>query len=84
MLLVKVEEDGCLSLNEIQIGTISDVSVLSEKLKVIFEDREKTQIKEREVIIDLQETIPKEEMEKLIENLADVKATPIRVIKNSL
>jgi len=83
MLVVEIDEDGKLSLNKIETGTIADVSVLSEKLKVIFDDREKTSIKEREVVIDPQGKIKNEDMEKLIENLADAKASPIRVFKNS-
>lgn len=82
-LVVEIEEDGKLSLNKIETGTIADVSQLSEKLKVIFDDREKTSIKQREVVIDPQGKIKNEDMEKLIENLADAKASPIRVIKNS-
>jgi len=84
MLVVEINEGGKLSLNKIEIGTISDVSQLSEKFKVIFADREKTSIKEREVVIDPQGKIRNEDLEKLIENLADVKAAPIRVIKNNL
>jgi len=84
MLVVEVGEDGRLSLNKIETGTIADITLLSEKLKVIFDDREKTSIAEREVVIDPQGEIKNEDMEKLIENLADVKATPIRVIKNNL
>ena len=84
MLVVEINEDGRLSLNKIETGTIDDVSVLSEKLEVIFDDREKTSIKEREVMIYPQGKIKNEDVETLIENLADAKASPIRVIKNNL
>jgi biopolymer transport protein ExbD len=84
MLVVEIDEDGKLCLNKIQTGTIDDVTLLSRKLKVIFDDREKTSINEREVVIDPQGEIKSEVVEKLIENLADVKASPIRVIKNNL
>ena len=84
MLVVEIDEDGKLSLNKIETGTIADVSLLSEKLKAIFEDREKTSIEEREVVIDPQGKVKNEDVEKLIENLADVKASPIRVVRNSL
>lgn len=83
MLVVELDEGGGLSLNKIQIGTIDDVSQLSEKLKVIFDDREKTRIEEREVVIDPQGKFKDEDVEKLIENLAEVKASPIRLIKNN-
>lgn len=84
ILVVEIDEDGTLSLNQIETGTITDVSLLAEKLRVIFEDREKTSIKEREVVIDPQGKIKNEDLEMLIENLAGVKASPIRVIKNNL
>jgi len=58
--------------------------MLSEKLKVIFDDREKTSIKEREVVIYPKGKIKNEDMEKLIKNLANAKASPVRVIKNNL
>ncbi len=84
MLIVGVDENGKLSLNKIETGTIDDTALLSEKLKAIFEDREKTSIKEREVVVDPQGKVKNEDVEKLIENLADVKASPIRVVRNSL
>jgi biopolymer transport protein ExbD len=84
MLIVGVDENGKLSLNKIETGTIDDTALLSEKLKAIFEDREKTSIEEREVVVDPQGKVKNEDVEKLIENLADVKASPIRVVRNSL
>jgi hypothetical protein len=83
-LVVEITEDGRLSLNKIKTGSIADPALLSEKLKVIFEDREKASIKEREVLIDLQGQVRKEDLEKLVETLASVKASPIKVIKNNL
>lgn len=80
MLVVEIDENGKLSLNKIETGTISDLSVLSEKIKVLFDDREKAGINEREVVIDPQGKVKNEDLEKLIESLAGVKASPIRVI----
>lgn len=82
-LIVEITEDGRLSLNKIETGTVSDVSVLSEKLEAIFDDRQKAEINEREVIIDPQGKVIDENLEKLIESLAEVKASPIRIIKNN-
>jgi len=82
MLVVEIDEDGKLSLNKIETGTISDVSLLSDKLKVIFDDREKASIKEREVMIDSKSKVKSEDLEKLVETLASVKASPIRIVKN--
>jgi hypothetical protein len=84
MLVVEVAEGGKLSLNKIETGTIDDLALLSEKLKVVFDDREKAGINEREVMIDPRGRINNADLEKLIESLADVKASPIRVIKNNL
>lgn len=83
-LVVEIAEDGKLSLNKIETGTVADLTVLSEKLKVIFDDREKAGINEREVVIDPQAKVKNKDLEKLIENLAEVKASPIRVIKAEL
>ncbi len=84
MLVVEITESGKLSLNKIETGTISDLTVLSKKLEVIFDDREKAGINEREVVIDPQGSVKNEDLEKLIESLAGVKAAPIRIIKNNL
>ncbi len=83
-LVVEISEDGRLSLNKIKTGTISDLSVLSEKVEAIFDDRQKAGTDEREVMIDPQGKVKNEDLEKLIENLAGVKAAPIRIIKNDL
>lgn len=83
-LLVEIDETGRLSLNKIETGTISDPSNLSEKIEAIFEDREQAGISEREIVIDPQGNVENEDLEKLIESLAKIKAAPIRVIKNNL
>lgn len=82
ILVVKISEDGKLSLNNVEMAKIADVALLSEKLKSIFDDRERAGIDEREVIIDPQDKVKREDLEMLIETLADVKASPIRVIKS--
>jgi hypothetical protein len=84
MLVVGITESGKLSLNKIETGTISDAALLSEKLEIIFDDREKAGISEREVVIDPQGNVKNEDLEKLIQSLANAKAAPIRVIKNNL
>ena len=60
-----------------------DLKVLNGVLKVVFDDREKAGISDREVIIDPQGDVKNEDLEKLVESLASVKAAPIRVIKNN-
>jgi len=82
MLVVEIAEDGKLKLNNIETGTIDDTTLISQKLKAIFDDREKAAIGAREVVVDPQGKVKYEDLEKLIDNLAEVKASPIRVIKN--
>ena len=84
LLVVEMSEDGKLSLNKIETGTISDLKVLTEKLKAVFDDREKASISEREVVINLKGKISGEDLQRLVESLAQAKASPIRVIKNNL
>ncbi len=84
MLVIEIADDGKLSLNKIETGTIADTTLLSEKLKVIFDNREKASIAEREVIIDPQGKVKYKDLEKLIEAFADVKASPIWIVKNNL
>lgn len=83
LLIVEVNEAGKLRLNRIETGTIADVSLLTEKLRVIFADRANTSIGERVVIIDPRGKVGNENLERLIESLETVKETPIRVIKNN-
>lgn len=80
MLIVSIDENRKLRLNKIETGTIADSSVLTEKLQAIFDDRERVGIDEREVIIDPQGNAGDEDLEKLIESLAVVKAAPIRLV----
>jgi hypothetical protein len=84
LLVVEIDERGRLCLNKIETGTTADLTVLTGKLKIIFDDREKQGIKEREITIDPQGDVKNDDLEKLIESLADLKAAPIRVIKNNL
>jgi len=81
LLVVGITKDGKLSLNKIETGTIADAT-LREKIKAIFDDREKTGFVEKEVVINPQGEVETEDLEKLIENLAESKAAPIRLIKN--
>ncbi len=84
LLVIEIDENGKLSLNKIQTGTISDLSELSEKIKVVLDDRERAGAVESEVVIYPQGKVNDEDLEKLIESLGDLKALPIRVIKNKV
>lgn len=84
LLVVEIDENGKLRLNRIETGTIADISLLSEKLEAIFEDRERNSNNEKAVVIDPRGEVKKEDVERLIESLEGVKASPIRVVKNDL
>ena len=83
-LIVEIKENGNLSLNQTQTGTIEDLTLLSERLKVIFGNREKSGFVEKEIFIDPNGQIKNEDLEKLIESLVRMKAAPVRVIQNNL
>ena len=81
LLVVEIDDYGQLYLNKIETGRIDDVTELSEKLGAVFDDRKKTGIEETEVIIDANARVKSSDLEKLFKSLADLKASPIRVIK---
>ena len=83
-LVIDIKEGGKLSLNKINTGTISDPAELSEKLKAIFDDRKKAGIDKTEVVIDPHGKISREDLDTLIERVANAKASPIRLIKDDL
>ena len=82
ILIVEIEEGGSLRLNRIETGTTGDMSLLAEKLEVIFADREKSGIEEREVLIDPKVNVESEHYEELLGVLAEAEASPIRIIRN--
>lgn len=81
MLIVEITEDGKLSLNKIETGTIADPTVLSEKIKAVFDDREKNEISKKEVCIDRKGEVKNDDLIKLIEVLERLNASSVRVIK---
>ena len=83
-LVVEINEDGKLRLNKIETGAINDPTFLTEKLKTIFDDREKAGINEKEVVIDAQYEVENEDLERLIESLAAANAAPILIVKSNL
>jgi hypothetical protein len=81
-LVIEISENGKLTLNKIEAGTLNDTRFLSEKLRTIFTDRQKAAISTREVIILPQYKIDNEELEKLIADLRITDAALILVIKD--
>ncbi len=79
-LVVAVDERGRLSLNRIEIGRLDDVSVLAEKLVIVFADRERNGDHEREVIVERRGAVDDDDLEKLLDVLGATPAAPIRVI----
>lgn len=83
ILIVEITETGKLSLNKIEIGRIDDPAVISEKVSGIFDDREKAGISQREILIEMKGRIKIADLERLIDSLIEVKASPVRIIKNN-
>lgn len=81
ILVVAINNEGKLSLNGIETGTINDTTILTQKLKGVFEDRTKASIGERSVLVEMNGVVKHEDFEKLIRALIDADVSPIRVIK---
>lgn len=79
-LLVTVDERGRLALNRIEIGTLDDVSVLAEKLEIVFADRERNGDHVREVIVERRGAVREDDLEKLLDAVSETRAAPVRVI----
>ncbi len=84
LLVVEINGAGALKLNKIEMGNIENTAFLHERLKNIFADRARNSISQREIVIDRQGEIKNEDLENLIEILANAGASPIRVIKGDL
>lgn len=82
-LTVEINGEGKLSLNRIDTGTIGDTTILRDKLKAIFEDRQKESVDERGIFVEMNGTVKHEDFEKLIDALRRTDAAPIRVIKGN-
>lgn len=81
LLLVEIGEDGKLVLNKIDVGTTADLDPICEKLSVIFEDRSRSAIEKREVVIEMRGNVSGEDFEKLIGRMSGIRAAPIHVVK---
>lgn len=81
MLMVSIDSRGKLRLNRIETGTIDDTTVLGEKLTAVFNDRGKSSIAEREVLVEMEGTVRHVDLETLIAALTEAGASPINVIK---
>lgn len=82
-LVVEIRRNGDLFLNKIQTGTVKDTELLSEKIKIIFDDRANNGIKERKVFIDPKWEIDKDDLNHLVKVLEHLQASPILIIKEN-
>jgi len=83
MLVVEINTQGNLRLNRIETGGVDDTNILAERLKTVFKDRESSSISEREVLVEMDGAVDRDDLEKVIEALESVKASPIRVIRST-
>ena len=60
-----------LTLNHEEISDIGDVKLLMEKLKTIFQEREKQSIGERDIVIETEGKVFQSRINRLIESLAE-------------
>ena len=84
LLVIEISEDGKLTLNKIDVGTTANLEKISETLERIFEDRARTAIEKRDVVIEMNGNVSGKHFESLIECLIKAHAGPIRVVKGSL
>ena len=82
-LVVGINENGGLRLNGIEVGTIAEPDVLYEKIKSVFDDRARNGISEKEILIQQTGAVKSEDLDRLIETLAKLKASPIRIIREN-
>ncbi len=80
-LIVEIGPGGKLSLNRIETGTLADVAALSDKIRVVFEDRKRTGVAERKVYVFSTSRIDRGDLEDLIEKLTETDAMPILVVE---
>ena len=79
-LVVGVDKSGKLTLNQIEIGTIADPTILSEKLKAIFEDRRRSSIEETEIVIELTGNVAFDDVGRLIASIRPLRPSRISVM----
>ena len=68
-LVVGVDTTGKLTLNQIEIGTIADPTVLNENLEAIFEDRRRSAIDQTEILIELTGQVAFDDVSALIASI---------------
>lgn len=81
MLIIEIGEDGELRLNASDAGTIADTAFLSQKIMAVFQERQKLSIAERGIVVDPKGNTKEEELERVVQTLADANAAPIQIVK---
>ena len=79
-LVLTADEEGRLRLNEIEIGTKTDLSELRKRSRTIFSDREQSGIAAKEVILDVRRTFSNDDVRPIVEALEDVGVESIVLI----
>jgi biopolymer transport protein ExbD len=79
-LVLEVKGDGQLRLNKIDIGNVSDTSELSEKLKVIFDERARDGIQNRAVFIEPLKEVDQDQIKALVNVLVQSDASQIQIV----
>src|SRR5688500_14532685 len=82
-LIVGIDGSGKLTLNQIGTGTISEPSVLVEKLTAILVDRKRSSIYQDEVLIELGGSVAYEDIDALIAVLKQLQPTRITIVTRS-
>ena len=77
-LIVGVDATGKLTLNRIEIGTIADPKVLTEKLEPVFKDRRRSSLGETEILIELTGQVSFDDVSALIASIRPLR--PSRII----
>ena len=81
-LIIDVDQDGHVSLNKIQMGSIQDLGQLHDAMVAIFNDRKRQAIEARDVIVITNSHMDSIDLEDLIDMLSSVDAQ-VRVIFTS-
>ena len=75
-LSISIDSSGQMRLNEIYTGNIADPNELSDRLRSVFEDRDRTGISERGVTIEAPVTF---DISPLVAKLNEIGAAPVEI-----
>ena|SRR5687767_7224062 len=79
-LTVGINGRGDLTLNKIDCGNVDDLSDLKGKLGIVFEDRRRLDIRDRDIFVEMDGVIPHSDVERLIDSLGGLGVSQITII----